>query len=84
MLRNTFSRSRTAAVGRPSPRAVDLTPEQQKQLADAGGKVIGAIVDTIGGGNAPPPPPPPPKSGIPPIAIVAGLGLVAFLVLRKR
>lgn len=87
MLSPKFRRAHMGAVGRPSPRAADLTPEQQQQLRDAAGQIGGAIVDTIKGITQPQPPPAPAAPAKADhtalFVLVAVVGIGAFLVLRK-
>jgi hypothetical protein len=82
MMRPKFRRSPVIVAGRPSPRAADLSPEQAQQIAEAGGKIAGAIADTLRPRPSGPPPPPPPKDNTP--LILAGVAVVALVLFFRR
>jgi hypothetical protein len=86
MLRPKFRRSATAAVGRPSPRAADLTPEQQREIAAGLKDIGGAIIDTVKGSVQPKPAPAPApeaKRDMTPLIVLALVVGVGVYMLRK-
>lgn len=59
-----------------------IREQQAAQLAEAGGKIIGSIVDVVRGGTAPPPPAPR-ITTTQIVIVVAVVGALAWVALKK-